>query len=169
MFSVHIGKIVLQYRARIGRTADPLLIARYSSFSHQRDFVNRHTHLFRLGGVFFSLKRSFARWFLSVRIPLPLLPSYHVSMSERAEPYALPVVVVVGVMFPFPPLITAKCSVHRATHRAFALVSAIRGKCGFTLGCTFAWVASPHSLKVFPSANSAVASPSSRSPVTLMK
>src|SRR5438093_2592880 len=54
VFPVHVGKIGLKYRARIGRAADLLLIARHSSFSHQRDFVNRNTWLFALRNLFFS-------------------------------------------------------------------------------------------------------------------
>src|SRR6266487_1564153 len=66
VFPVHIGKIGLQYRAGIGRATNLLLIARYPPFSHQRDFVNGHTSLFRLRNLFFSQKGHLCGGFLCV-------------------------------------------------------------------------------------------------------
>src|SRR5215831_13099651 len=80
MFPVHIGKVSLEYRAYVSRTAALLLIARHSSFSHQRDFVNRHTRLFRLCGVFFSKKGRLCGGFLRVS-HWSMLPSFMYSLG----------------------------------------------------------------------------------------
>src|SRR6266540_4472546 len=159
MFPVHSIQIFLEHSVCISGTPYARLIRGHLPFSYQRHTINWNAGAFPLVGLLFYKK---GRLLVDCGLDSVSHRTYSLSITCLwSEGRALcPALVVVGTGSYVSISSTEHTEMFRASRkqRAFARVNAIRGKCALTLGLTLEGVESAHSLKIFPSLNSAHAS-----------